>query len=63
MGGYGGHRYRQYSTGKQSDRRTKTAQSKEQHPAVGMPQVRDYHPEHQGSAGHLCRLHGAVREG
>lgn len=44
MVGYGRHRSRQYSTGKQSDRCTKTAQSKEQHPAVGMPQVRYHHP-------------------
>ena len=31
------HRYRQQSTGQQSDRCTKTAQSKKQHPAVDMP--------------------------
>ena len=33
------------------------------HPAVGMSQVRYHHPEHQGSAGHLCGLHRAIREG
>lgn len=63
MVGYGRHRSRQQGTRQQSDRRTETAQGKEQHPAVGMPQVRHHHPKHQGSAGHLCGLHGAVREG
>ena len=58
-----GHRSRQQGTRQQSDRRTETSQGKEQHPAVGMSQVRYYHPEHQGREGHLCRLHGAVREG
>ena len=32
-------------------------------PGGGYAQVRYYHPEHQGRAGHLCGLHGAVREG
>lgn len=50
-------------TRQQSDRSAQASQSKEQHPAVGMSQVRYYHPEHQGRAGHLCGLHGAVREG
>lgn len=50
-------------TRQQSDRRTQASQGKEQHPAVDMPQVRYHHPEHQGCAGHLCGLHGAVREG
>ena len=50
-------------TRQQSDRRTETSQGKEQHPAVGMPPVRNHHPEHQGSAGHLRGLQGAVREG
>ena len=54
---------RQQGTRQQSDRRAETSQGKEQHPAVGMPQVRYHHPEHQGRAGHLCGLHGAVREG
>ena len=56
MVGYGRHRSRQQGTRQQPDRRTETAQGKEQHPAVGMPQVRHHHPEHQGSAGHLCGL-------
>ena len=47
----------------QSDRSSQASQSKEQHPAVGMSQVRYHHPEHQRRAGHLCRLHGAVRNG
>lgn len=59
----GALRSRQQSTRQQSDRCTETSQGKEQHPAVGMSQVRYYHPEHQGRAGHLCGLHGAVREG
>ena len=63
MVGYGRHRSRQQGTRQQSDRSAQASQSKEQHPAVGMPQVRYHHPEHQGSAGHLCGLHGAVREG
>ena len=37
MVGYGRHRSRQYSTGKQSARSSQASQSKEQHPAVGMP--------------------------
>ena len=49
-------------TRQQSDRRTETSQGKEQYPAMGMSQVRYHHPEYQGSAGHLCGLHGAVRE-
>lgn len=61
--GYGRHRSRQQGTRQQSDRRTQASQGKEQHPAVGMSQVRYHHPEHQGSAGHLCGLHGAIREG
>lgn len=60
---YGRHRSRQQGTRQQSDRSSQASQSKEQHPAVGMSQVRYHHPEHQGSAGHLCGLHGAVREG
>lgn len=63
MVGYGRHRSRQQITRQQSDRSAETSQGKEQHPAVGMSQVRYYHPEHQGSAGHLCGLHGTVREG
>ena len=63
MVGYGRHRSRQQGTRQQPDRSAETSQSKEQHPAVGMSQVRHHHPEHQGSAGHLCGLHGAVREG
>ena len=58
-----GERLRQQGTRQQSDRSPEASQGKEQHPAVGMPQVRNHHPEHQGSAGHLCGLHGAVREG
>ena len=56
-------RSRQQGTRQQSDRSSQASQSKEQHPAVGMSQVRNHHPEHQGSAGHLCGLHGAIREG
>lgn len=63
MVGYGRHRSRQQGTRQQSDRSSQASQNKEQHPAVGMSQVRYHHPEHQGSAGHLCGLHGAVREG
>ena len=63
MVGYGRHRSRQQGTRQQPDRSAQASQSKEQHPAVGMPQVWYYHPEHQGRAGHLCGLHGAVREG
>ena len=50
-------------TRQQPDRSAQASQGKEQHPAVGMSQVRYYHPEHQGRAGHLCGLHGAVRKG
>lgn len=50
-------------TRQQSDRSPEASQSKEQHPAVGMSQVRNHHPEHQRRAGHLRGLHGAVREG
>ena len=50
-------------TGQQPDRSPKATQGQEQHPAVGMPEVRDYHPQHQGSTGHLCGLYGAVRKG
>ena len=32
-------------------RSAETSQGKEQHPAVGMPQVRYHHPEHQGRDG------------
>ena len=60
---YGRHRSRQQGTRQQSDRSTETSQSQEQYPTVGMSQVRYHHPEHQGSAGHLCGLHGAVRKG
>lgn len=63
MVGYGRHRSREQGTRQQSDRSSQAPKSKEQHPAVGMSQVRHHHPEHQGSAGNLCGLHGAVREG
>ena len=61
--GHGRHRSRQQGTRQQPNRRAEISQSQEQHPAVGMSQVRYHHPVNQGSAGHLCRLHGAVREG
>mgnify|MGYP000220075057 CR=1 FL=1 len=50
------HWYGQQGTGQQPDRSPETAQGQKQHPAVGMPEVRDYYSQHQGSTGHLCRL-------
>ena len=63
VGRYVRHWYGQQGTGQQPDRSPETAQGQKQHPAVGMPEVRDYYSQHQGSTGHLCRLYGAVRKG
>lgn len=46
VGRYVRHWYGQQGTGQQRDRSPETAQGQKQHPAVGMPQVRNYHPQH-----------------
>ena len=46
VGRYVRHWYSQQGTGQQPDRSPKATQGPKQHPAVGMPQVRNYHPQH-----------------
>ena len=46
VGRYVRHWYSQQGTGQQPDRSPKATQGQKQHPAVGMPQVRNYHPQH-----------------